>query len=214
MASLEVVLERSSMSLGSKISILVQEGCRMMRNCSPQMDWDSKLTHLNKLMVRIRWAGYGFGVREVIATRILAKVENDARNLRDLGRPLYRSKEERARASKVDKSTWFRKGGATTTLTVPVTKNSELAKRLRIVVAKVEGPKGTSVKVVERPGPPLLQGIALSNPFPPVNCPKEDCPLEATGSRCLGKCSLESIVYKATCTLCDAKQEEEGVPEN
>ena len=43
MSSLEVVLNRSSMSLGSKMSILVQEGCRIVRNCSPDLQWEVKL---------------------------------------------------------------------------------------------------------------------------------------------------------------------------
>ena len=185
----------------------------MVRNCSPQLPWETKLVHLNKHMVRIRWAGYGFGTREIIATRILAKVESDQRNFSELGRPLYRNKEQRAQAPKVDKANWFRDGGATTTLTVPVTKRSELAKRLRLVVANSKGPRGTSVKVVEKPGPPLLQGIALSNPFMASKCHKGNCPLEETGSDCLGKCSLESVVYTAVCTHCEDKQEEEEVPE-
>ena len=214
MASLEVVLSRSAMSLGSKLSILVQEGCRIIRNCSPDLQWQHKLDYLNKLMVRIKWSGYGFKVREIVAKRILAKTDNDRRNYEELGRPLYRDKLTRAQVVKSDKSTWFRSEGATTTLTVPVTEGSILAKRLREVVARVQGPRGTSVRVVERPGPPLLSGLALSNPFPMTVCPKPNCPLELSGTTCRGRCSTESVVYKATCVLCEEEQEALGVPES
>ena len=57
----------------------------------------------------------------------------------------------RRNSIKEDKGTWFRKMGATTTLMVPMTLNSKLVKDLRQVVNRYPGPKGTSVKIVERP---------------------------------------------------------------
>ena len=128
------------------------------------------------------------------------------RNNEHLQRPLYRSKAQRAEVMKPDKVSWFRKEGATATLTVPETKNSELAKRLRLAVAQISGPKGTSVKIIEKPGPPLLQGIALKNPFRTQGCPREGCPLVKSGKPCLGKCSLEGITYIATCRHCEEQQ--------
>ena len=92
------------------------------------------------------------------------------RNLNHLNRPLYRSKKQRAESTKVDKSIWFGKEGATATLTVPETQGSSLVKRLRMAVARVSGTKGTKVKVVEHPGAPLFQGIALKNPFKSTGC--------------------------------------------
>ena len=50
MASLEVVLNKSSMSLGSKLDILTQEANRRIRNCSPSLPWNEKLTYVNKLI--------------------------------------------------------------------------------------------------------------------------------------------------------------------
>ena len=58
-----------------------------------------------------------------MAERILGKMDNNLRNFYHLNRPLYRSKEQRAHVQKADKSSWFRKEGATATLTVPVTKD-------------------------------------------------------------------------------------------
>ena len=160
MSSLEVVLKRSAMSMGSKMAILVQEGCRRIKNCSVQLEWEEKVIHLNKLMVQMKWGGYSQVTREIVAERILGKLDNNLRNFTELDRPLYRSKLQRAQVVKDDKASWFRKEGATATLTVPETSASGLAKRLRIIVASIPGPKGTSVKVLEKPGPPLLQGIA------------------------------------------------------
>ena len=44
MSSLKVVPGRSVMSMVSKLSILVQEGCRRVRNCSVELPWKIKLT--------------------------------------------------------------------------------------------------------------------------------------------------------------------------
>ena len=46
---------------------------------------------------------------------------------------------------------------------MPSTSNSELTKRLKVRLAEVPGPIGTSVKVVERPGAKIHLGIANNN---------------------------------------------------
>ena len=48
---------------------------------------------------------------------------------------------------------------------MPSTSNSELTKRLKVRLAKVPGPIGTSVKVVERSGAKINLGIANNNQF-------------------------------------------------
>ena len=55
--------------------------------------------------------------------------------------------------------------GATITFIVPTRRGSELARRLREVVKRVSVPKGSSLKVVERPGKPILGEIAPNDPF-------------------------------------------------
>ena len=125
------------------------------------------------------------------------------------GKPLYRTKHDRRNDVKTTKSTWFRKLGATTTLKVPMTKNSELAKELRLVLGQYPGPKGTSIKIQEQPGRPLHSGIISNNPFKNGHCHKGNCPL---GQKpCDGLCSQENIVYKAICTICRDFQIDTGI---
>ena len=89
-----------------------------------------------------------------------------------------------------------------------MTLNSRLAKNLREIICMNPGPKGTVVKIVEKPGAPILAGLAPNNPFKSPTCPKSDCPLP-TG-KCKGMCSLENILYKATCNICQQNQIDEG----
>ena len=85
-----------------------------------------------------------------------------------------------------------------------MTKNSTLAKKLRETLIQFPGPKGTIIKVVEKPGSPLLASLAPNDPFKSPNCPKDNCPI--TKEPCRGKCSTENIIYTATCNICEDKQ--------
>ena len=128
MASVELTLERASMSMSSKLNILTAEGCRRLRNCSLQIPWKEQVQCMNRLMISMMWGGYTPKVREIVARRVLAKHTNNLRNYREQNRPLYRSKEERRTYERPDKSNWFCNEGATATITVPCTRGSELAK--------------------------------------------------------------------------------------
>lgn len=65
------------------------------------------------------WAGYNRKDRTIVASRIIAKQDNDHENLIKEDRSIYRSKKDRKYDLKQSKSTWSRNLGATTTLTVP-----------------------------------------------------------------------------------------------
>ena len=129
------------------------------------------------------WAQYTTTDRETVLRRIFSRIDNDRTSLEQEGRPLYRSKQTRRQQLKTDKSTWFREMGATTTIMVPSTKDSTLAKRLREVVVRCPGPKGTVIKVMEKLGRPLMTGL---RPDPQENstCYRENCPLLRSGQEC------------------------------
>ena len=58
-------------------------------------------------------AGYNAKDREIVARRVIAKLDNDLNSYLMEGKPYYRSKETRKDILKINKSTWFRKMGAT-----------------------------------------------------------------------------------------------------
>ena len=76
MASLEITHSRSAMSKSAKLSILVQEGIRRIRNCSPTLPWEEPKMLLNKPMVQMLWAEYTTTDRETVVRRILSRIEN------------------------------------------------------------------------------------------------------------------------------------------
>ena len=141
--------------------------------------------------------------REIVAKKVLEKIKMNEWNNKYLRRLLNRSKEQRKNNIKEDKGTWFRKMGATSTLMVPATRESELAKKLRIILTSSSGPRGTTTKVVEVPGPAIFTGLAVNNPFLPEECRRVDCPQLSSDEPCKGKCSKERVLYKAFCSKCN-----------
>ena len=162
-------------------------------------------------MVSMMWSGHNRSARELVATRILAKFDSNMRNYNELNRPLYRSKAERRLQEKPDKSDWFRTDGTTTTVVVPTTAGSQLANRVRECIKNNLRPKGTKVRVVEKPGEPILGTIGKNDPFPPDWCGRNKCPVKISGKECLKSCLKESITYRAICQRCDQVQKEAGV---
>ena len=79
MASKEVILARSLMSNSMKRDILVQEGGRRLRNCSPSLPWDQKARHVTDLMVSMMKAGHRETFRETVVMRILARYDNNVK---------------------------------------------------------------------------------------------------------------------------------------
>ena len=126
MSSLELVMAKSSMNTSTKLSILVQEGSRGLRNHSLDPPWETKLRDINKSTIQMLWSRYGYQSKKILAKRILAKYKSKVRNYRELGRPTYRSREERNLLPRKDKTDWFRDNGTTATLSVPSTPGTSL----------------------------------------------------------------------------------------
>ena len=103
---------------------------------------------------------------------------------------------------KEDKATWFCKEGATATLMVPWTPNSELALRLRDILTTSKGPRGTSVKIVERPGMTVMSSVRDMRMFRRVSCNRMKCPLLSTDTGCLDRCYKEGVIYMGSCKIC------------
>ena len=124
-------------------------------------------------------------------------------NLAECGRPLYRSKNERKLLVRTDKADLLRCDSSTATLMIPTTDGSKLAKLIRETLIKHPGPKGTRVRVLERPGIPIMRGIAVNNPFKLQSCGRDNCPLVAAGKDCEERCRVEGVTYRAVCEKCN-----------
>ena len=211
MASRKVVDAKSAFPSAKKRSILVEEGLRRLRNCSPELDWSVKACFLNKFASDMSYSGHQEFFRKTIIRQVVAKYETHLSNHLEGTKAMYRSREERMEMKQVteissQKDTWFRRDGFTSTLTVPATPNSSLANKVRENLVKSRQPEGTKTKVIEDGGKETKAGIVKSNQFPRINCSREQCVL------CIQQydqkkiqCDKSNVGYEYTCSRCPTK---------
>jgi hypothetical protein len=215
-SSTEVILARSAMSSTTKRNILVQEGTRRLKNCHQSLTWETMVGHMNTLMISMSEAGHRTEFRRVVAGRILANykviIDNDVKGTKKMYRNKTERKIQKEEGGATNKSTWFRGGGYTATYSVPATRDSALVLSTRKALLTTPGPSHTKVKVVEKPGAPILSGLTRSNPFPRETCGRAKCPLSWMKGGCSEKCFQENITYQAHCRRCRQEQLDNGIP--
>ena len=209
MASRVVVQARSAFATSKKRSILLEEGQRRLRNCSPELSWEKKSIFLNRFSSDMKRSGHCTSFRSTVLKRVILKYQVDLSNHLEGKRTMYRSRCERLQQKESQKNgnlkdTWFRSGGATSTLTVPATPNGELADLVRRNLEKSRQPNGTSTKVIEDGGTSTRIGLVKSNQFPSDHCWREDCMMcfQKDGRTEQTRCSNRNIGYEGQCTRC------------
>ena len=65
MASRRPIMAWSEGPISEKISILVQECLRRLKNCDPFQLWNVKTFYLNKFMLEVKFAGHNQNVAEI-----------------------------------------------------------------------------------------------------------------------------------------------------
>ena len=212
MASRKLIQARSAFSTGKKQAILLEDGLRRLRNCSPELDWSVKVGFLNKFSSDLRFSGHTANFRRTILNRVLNKYRTDLANHVEGRKTMYRSREERenmkdnTRGSS-QKDTWFRAGGATSTLTVPVTPGGILADRVRMNLTRGRQPEGTKTKVLEDGGTCTRNVLTKSNQFPREECSRTDCVLffQRDRSKPSVQCVKRSVGYEGQCARCPTR---------
>ena len=92
-ASKCVINARSALSWSCKRTILTQEVLRILLNCSRELPWETTVSHMNHMMLRLQYSGYDQNCRtEVVWSALKAykrMIELDSSG----GQPLYRRRE-------------------------------------------------------------------------------------------------------------------------
>ena len=99
---------------------------------------------------------------------------------------------------------WFRKGGYTSTITVPPTPGGKLMQQVEQNLKNGRQPKGTKIKVIEGNGVSSQLGLTRSNQFPRNKCTRENCVMCVEESE-MGKrmkCESSNIGYEGDCSRC------------
>ena len=215
MASRALVSPRSSITTRETKNILLEEGSRRLRACSPSLPWATKAAVLTNFSIQMMDSGHKEGFRDMVISRVVAKYLNSLlRHNRGI-QPLYRTRDEREAAwgevgGRPDKSDWFRKSGASAILTVPATAGGKLAEKVKVALAAAPNPTGCSTLVREQPGPSVKQQLVSSNPRPREECGRNLCPFRMSGEKCRERCYREGVGYMGRCLRCAEEQRQQG----
>ena len=103
------------------------------------------------------------------------------------------------------KSDWFRKGGASTVITVHSAVNSKLASKVREALKAAPDPTSCNTLVREQPGPSFRQSLVRNDLEPRSSCGRNLCPFKQSGEQCKMRRDREGMLYagrfwRATCT--------------
>ena len=80
MASRMVVQARSAFPTTRKKSILLEEGLRRLRNCSPGLGWKNKVYFLNRFSSDLKFSGHTVSFRRTLLKRVIIKYEKNLCN--------------------------------------------------------------------------------------------------------------------------------------
>ena len=216
MASRAVIMARSAFPTSTKRNILVEEGMRRLRNCSPSLPWSMKAEFLNNLCISMLEAGHSESFRVTVITRVIGKYEANLKNHLSGQKQMYRTRKERETQFKATgrstKSNWFTKTDHTSTVTFPTTPGDGLVGLVKDCLEKCVAPTRTNTKVMGGGGISTKSVLVRVNPFPRPDCGRTTCPLKWMDGGCQERCYREMEGYSAHCNRCRDDQMRQGVP--
>ena len=114
-ATKAVTHARSAMPSSMKRTTMTQELLRIMLRCSPELEWERVVHHLDNCMLRMQYSGYSQIFRTTTLKSAIKAYKEIKRKDREGIQPLYRKKswmkERREIEKRRKKSSWFRKRG-------------------------------------------------------------------------------------------------------
>ena len=201
-ASKALIGARSAVPWRDKRNIMTQEVLRILKNCSVNLPWQNKVSHIENLCMRMQFSGYDVKFRrEVVDSGIKAyktMQRNDENNTIPLHRPRKWKQLERARNKRKKRVSWYCKGGKESVIFIPATPQGRLKRRMTEVINK----SGVKIGIVEHTKTTvkkLFQKASIEK----TACADGDCKVCASDKKY--QCRKESAVYEITCTGCKGR---------
>ena len=206
MTNPKIVSAESAIPMKSKISILVEEGWRRVRNCSPSLPWSKIKEVLRVFNNQMKLDGHRESFRVMITQKILNKynkrVSEDVAGTREY----YRSRKNRELEKETDnkkvKTAWIEKRGFDVMMKVDHTPRSELAQNINKRISR-EVPE-IKVLVQEQTGSKIQKKVVNSqDPWQEKYCGRNQChACKSSTVGSVGKCWQQNANYEITCNKC------------
>ena len=195
---------KNALPTRQKRDIHINECVRRLRNCKPELPWETKSEFLQDYVIRMFHAGYSEKFRQDVIKQAIARYEGMLAADRDGQHPLYRDREwfeeERRSPKPKKKTTWLTRGGFDTVIMCPATPNGELAKMFQQVVDSAQGP--VKFKIQEVAGRSVHSILQNTNPSKQKGCEATDCLACKHGRGVGGACRKNNVGYSLVCDAC------------
>lgn len=201
-ASKLVMLSRSAHGSNTKHNVIVNEVCRVLKNCSVYMAWEDVAAKVSDFVRRMEASGYDAGFRYKVVKAAIRRYRRRLKIWQD-GGEMYadiRTPQEIADDKNRKKENWYKGDGKyESALFVQPTVGSKLRKEVQIIARR----NGMKVKVIEKAGVTVKQILQKSDPYPKKRCTRVDCAVCEYGKP--GECRTRGCGYQIKCKD-DSKQ--------
>ena len=200
-----VIPSSSAHSKRMKISVMIEEGVRRLRNNSRNIGWEVRRVVMEDWSYKLRRSGYGQTFRHQVVKAACEKWEGMCRDEDEGKRPIHRTREwnEELRRKNKEKTklSWHNRGevGVSAPLILHPT-GGDLNEKLRKLCGEHEKSFNMRLAVVERAGDPIARD-AKSEPLREIGCKREEC-FPCRGERG-GNCERNGIGYRIRCKTCE-----------
>ena len=193
-ASRCVMSFRSAHGLTTKRNVLVNEICRIMKNCSVYGSWGELAEKVSYFMRRMEFSEYSEQFRYEVLKMAFARHDGKVRRWETGGSMFEVSREEYRTKKAVKKRDWFRADGKyESVMFVQPTPGSVLKAKVQKIARK----NRLRIKVVEKAGLTVKKVLQRSDPYERHSCGRVGCPMCDCGR--YGECWSRGCVYQWMC---------------
>jgi hypothetical protein len=201
-ASRAVIPVDSSHSGRMKHNVMVNEVCRILKNCSIHIKWGEVAKHISYFMRRLQFSGYDQSFRYKVLKQALKEYDSKRQQYGE-SRSMFPNRPDAGRGNRRErqkKVKWYSKGGQfDTVMFVEATPGSLLRRKVQEVAKR----NRVKVKVVERVGCTIKSLLQKSNPFKILKCGRTNCVICKIDSDF--DCRTRGCVYEIRCKECNRK---------
>ena len=205
-----VIPYTSAHSRKMKLSVLVEEGLRRLRNHSRGLEWERSRKVMEDWSRKLRRSGYPATMRHEVIKAAVDKYEKmcmeEDEGVRPIHRPRSWKEKERRREKELKRTNWHQSKAKQVSAPLIIDPTAgEMTKDMRAVCKDFEKVTGWRVPVVERAGK-AMRSVAKAEPLKKKGCQREDCfPCTSGG----GNCERNGSGYRICCERCGAEYEGE-----
>ena len=193
----------SAHSRKMKMSVLVEEGLRRLRNHTRGLEWERSRKVMEDWSRKLRRSGYPATMRHEVIKAAVDRYEKmcveEDEGVRPIHRPRSWKEKERRREKELKRTNWHQSKEKQVSAPLILDPTAgDMTKDMKAVCRDFEKVTGWRVPVVERAGL-AMRSMARAEPLKEKGCKRADCFPCSTGG---GNCERNGVGYKICCERC------------